>query len=367
VASIPLLGGTNFITIFSWNAGGAGTVTLTVNFTTDSSPPTVAITFPSTASSFNVASTPIALAGSAADDTAVTSVDWANLTTGTSGTATGTTSWITSVPLTAGDNVVKVTARDAAGNQGLQVVTIHYTSPPDAGLPTISIVVPTTQPTFGASSTPLFMAGAAADSVGIARVTWWNATTGGRGVATGAASWSANVPLAGGGNFIAITAEDPSGNTATAILLVSFLPSPGDTVSPFLAITTPTTLPTLATGTPSVLVAGLAADDVALNTVVWENPAVGKSGTTDGLGNWSAQMELAQGYNPVTMTAYDTSGNKTAKSLAVTYTPPPPPPPPPVHIAAGHCGLLGAEVLLPLGLAWALRRALRRKGKEARS
>jgi hypothetical protein len=208
------------------------------------------------------------------------------------------------------------------------------------------------------------MAGTAADSVGIARVTWWNATTGGRGVADGTASWSASVPLAAGGNFVSVSAEDPSGNVATAILLVSFQPPAGDTVAPFLAITSPTSLPTLATGTGGILVAGVAADNVALNTVVWENPAVNASGTTDGLGTWQAQMGLAQGFNPVALTAYDTSGNKTTKQLNVTYTPPPPPPPPPVHIAAGHCGLTGLDGLLPLALLLVVRRWRRRPGRE---
>jgi hypothetical protein len=364
VASIPLLGGNNFITIYSWNAGGAGSASLTVNFSTDSIAPSLSITFPTTDPAFNVGTTPVTLAGSASDNSAVTSVEWTNLTLGTGGVATGTTSWITSIPLLSGSNTVRITAKDAAGNQTSQDVVITYTSPPDGGAPTVTIVVPTTLPTFAATTTPMFMAGTAADSVGISRVTWWNATTGGRGVADGTASWSATVPLAAGGNFVSVTAEDPSGNIDTAILLVSFQPTPGDNVSPFLAITSPTSLPTLATGTGAILVGGVAADDVALNTVVWENPAVSESGTTSGLSTWTAQMDLAQGFNPVALTAYDTSGNRTTKQLNVTYTPPPPPPPPPVHIAAGHCGLTGLDGLLPLALLLVVRRWRRRSGRE---
>ncbi len=364
VANIPLIGGNNFITVYAWNSGGAGSASLTVVFNTDSVAPSVLVTFPSLLPAFGASATPLTIAGTASDDTAVTSVAWFNQTTGTSGLATGTTSWIASVPLANGSNQIMVLASDAAGNTASQTVNVTYSSPVDSGLPLIAIVVPTTAPTFGATATPLTLAGTAADSVGIAKVTWWNATTGGRGVATGTTSWSADIPLAGGGNFIAVTAQDPSGNTATAILLVSYVPTPGDDVAPYLVITTPTTLPTVSTGVPAVQMAGLAADDVALNTVVWGNGATGESGTATGLSSWTTQMTLLAGNNPVTMTAYDTSGNKTAKQLDVTYVPPVYVPPP-VHIKAGACGLTGVECLLTLALAWGLRRGIRRSRKGA--
>jgi hypothetical protein len=362
-ASIPLMGGANFITVYAWNAGGAGVASITVNYMTDAVPPTVTVTFPSMNASFNASSTPVTVAGSATDDTALQSVTWYNLTTGTSGTATGTSSWITSIPLANGPNTVMVVAKDVAGNTTTQTVTINYASPPDAGLPAIQILVPTTQPTFAATSTPLDMAGTAGDSVGVTKVTWWNATTGGRGVATGTSNWSASVPLAAGGNFLSVTAYDPSGNTATATLLVSYVVSSGDTVSPYLVITTPTTLPTLTTGTSAVRVAGFAADDVELNTVVWENQGMFQTGTANGLASWNVDLTLAEGVNPVTLTAYDKTGNKTAKTLTIDYRPPIFEPPP-IYVAAGHqyCGSVGVDLLIPLALVWLGRRAFRARG-----
>jgi hypothetical protein len=363
VASVPLVGGDNVITIYSWNSGGAGSSTITVHFTTDTTPPLVDITFPSTALNFSASTTPVVLAGSASDDTSLASVMWYNLTTGTSGNTTGTTSWIANVPLTNGSNDVKLVATDDAGNSASKTVTIDYTSPPDSAPPIIVIVVPNT-PLFGATVTPLAVAGTANDSVGVSLVTWYNQTTGGRGVALGTTSWTADVPLASGGNFIAITAEDPSGNKSTATLLVSYHTTITDNVAPFLQIQQPTTLSVLNSAATPIDVAGVAADDVALNTVVWQNPATGLSGTANGLATWSATMDLKPGANLISMTAYDTSGNLTTKQLAVSYTPPPPPPPPPVHIPAGYkCGLTGLEFLIPVVLLWGARRARRREGR----
>jgi hypothetical protein len=107
------------------------------------------------------------------------------------------------------------------------------------------------------------------------------------------------------------------------------------------------------------VLAGLAADNVALNTIVWQNPAIAQTGTTDGLVSWSVPMTLAEGANPILFTAYDTSGNKAEKQIFVVYTPPVFVPPP-VHIPAGHSGSLGVDLLLPLALLWIGRRLKKR-------
>jgi hypothetical protein len=361
-ASVPLTGGDNVITIYSWNGGGAGSTSITINFATETNAPTIAVTFPSLLPAFGAGVTPINIGGTASDDTAVTSVNWFNLTTGTSGAVSGTTIWNTSIPLSSTDNDVKFVAKDAAGNTGSTTVTITYTSPTDPGPPILSILTPTPTGFFVSNATPLALGGTAADTVSVTRVTWFNQTTGGRGVASGTASWSASVPLAKGSiNLIAVTAWDPSGNQSfPATIAVQPNLSISDTVNPFLAITAPTTLPILNTSATPLNLSGAAADDVALSTVVWKNPATGETGTADGLASWSANMNLQTGANLITMTAYDTSGNKTDSQIAVSYTPPPPPPPAPVHIAAGHCGLTGLELLPLLGLLWGARRWSRR-------
>jgi hypothetical protein len=55
---------------------------------------------------------------------------------GVSGIATGTTSWNAgSIGLFSGTNVITVIARDAAGNQGSDVLTVTYTAPAAAPAP----------------------------------------------------------------------------------------------------------------------------------------------------------------------------------------------------------------------------------------
>jgi hypothetical protein len=70
------------------------------------------------------------ISGTASDAVGVTSVTWAcPESSPTSGTATGTTSWsITDITLAEGENVITVTAHDAATNTGQDVTTITFRS-----------------------------------------------------------------------------------------------------------------------------------------------------------------------------------------------------------------------------------------------
>jgi hypothetical protein len=88
----------------------------------DRTPPSLRITTPSTAVVSTTAAT-ISIAGSASDDTGVTSVRWST-SLGDSGAASGTTSWTASVPLYPGANVITVRAFDAAGNSGWRSITV---------------------------------------------------------------------------------------------------------------------------------------------------------------------------------------------------------------------------------------------------
>jgi hypothetical protein len=366
LADIPLTAGDNEITIFAWNSGGAGIAQVTVHYDpSDNIPPAISITDPSPLPVFDSATSIVALDGPVSDNIGVASVIWSNLTTGTSDAATvatvgGVTQWSANVPLIQGANQVQIVAKDDAGNSTTIAVTVRYTSPPDGIPPQVAIVLPTTGDFWSAASTPLAMSGTAFDTVGVTKVSWRNFNTGGNGVAKGSTAWSCSVPLTVGGNFISITAEDPSGNQSTSTLLVSFKPTTSDKVPPFLMVIAPSQNPIINVGTSQISLAGAAADDVALNTVVWSNPSTGSSGTANGLASWSADIPLAVGPNIVTMTALDTSGNRTDRQLVITYTIPPPPP---VHIKAGACGLTGLECLMMIGLVWALRRRTRRAAK----
>jgi len=95
----------------------------------DGGPPTVSITAPVGASFYETKLATLTLAGTAKDDTKVASVTWAN-NRGTSGTATGTTSWSAKLTLQAGPNMVTVRAKDSVGNIGSSTANLIYVVPP---------------------------------------------------------------------------------------------------------------------------------------------------------------------------------------------------------------------------------------------
>ncbi len=102
------------------------------------------ITAPTSAATHTASATPLSLGGTASDNVAVTQVTWIN-DRGGSGTATGTTSWsVSGIVLQSGQNVLTVTARDAAGNTSTDTLTVTYT-PPDTTLPTVTITTPTSR------------------------------------------------------------------------------------------------------------------------------------------------------------------------------------------------------------------------------
>jgi fibronectin type III domain protein len=130
----------------------------------DTTPPTVTITTPTADPNYTVSSSPLTLAGTAADTVGVTQVSWTNTNVGSSGTATGTTSWTASgIALQPGTNELRVTARDGAGNTATDIVTV-----------TLSLAFTFTDDPLMAQSTPdkathIMELRAAIDSIRVAR------------------------------------------------------------------------------------------------------------------------------------------------------------------------------------------------------
>src|ERR1039458_367185 len=92
--------------------------------------PSIAITIPTTGSSYTNTSATINLSGTASDNVGVTLVTWQNLSGGV-GVASGTNSWsINGIPLQSGQNAIFVTAYDAAGNIGTATLVVTYVVPP---------------------------------------------------------------------------------------------------------------------------------------------------------------------------------------------------------------------------------------------
>jgi len=88
----------------------------------DSVPPSLTILVPgSTIVSTSKAA--IAVSGTATDNVGVTLVTW-SCSTGSAGTAGGTTRWSATIPLLVGDNAITLRACDAAGNCGWRSLTV---------------------------------------------------------------------------------------------------------------------------------------------------------------------------------------------------------------------------------------------------
>ncbi len=124
----------------------------------DTRPPVLALTSPTGGASYDTTTTPLALAGTATDDTGVVEVSWRN-DRGGSGIATGTASWqIPAVDLMPGTNTITITARDAAGNTASLTLTVTYDSgaqpPPATPAPGPAPAGPGPEPTGGCTLGP---------------------------------------------------------------------------------------------------------------------------------------------------------------------------------------------------------------------
>jgi hypothetical protein len=337
IAGIGLSAGQNTITVTAKDAAGnQGTAVITVTYNQpDTQSPTVKISSPTTSGNYTTSTSSINLGGSASDNVGVTQVSWSK-SGGGSGIATGTSSWsIAGIGLSAGQNTITVTAKDAAGNQGTAVITVSYTpasatasSSADTQPPQLTITSPTTNSSYTASRSRISLSGSASDNVGVTQVTWSN-SGGGSGRAYGTSNWSIRgIRLASGDNTITVTAKDAAGNQSQAVITVTYGQSSAsgsggagsDTQPPQLTITYPTTNGSYTTSSSSVTLAGTASDNAGVTQVTWSSTA-GGSGTASGTSSWSIrQISLSSGDNTITVTAKDAAGNQTDTVITVTFT-----------------------------------------------
>ncbi len=105
---------------------------LSVTYTTPNMtpPPTVTVTSPPSTTT----TSPITVSGTAGatSPATITQVTWSNADTGTSGTASGTTSWTATIPLGRGNNSITITVADSNGGTGSTSFSVDYTPPPKA-------------------------------------------------------------------------------------------------------------------------------------------------------------------------------------------------------------------------------------------
>ncbi len=124
----------------------------------------------------------------------------------------------------------------------------------------------------------------------------------------------------GAAYYFAVTAFDTAGNESGFSTEVQ--KAFNDGTNPVIALSTPTSGGSYATGTATLTVTGTATDNVGVTRVAWSNDR-GGSGTASGTGSWTAgSIALSQGTNVLTFTAEDAAGNRGSRSLTVTYSAP---------------------------------------------
>ena len=275
--------------------------------------PIVKITAPTSTPEYATTNQSLSIAGSASGISLV-SVAWSN-DRGGNGTCTGTTSWSANgIALQEGENVITVTAADAAGNVATTALTVTFT---DVTAPAIKITVPTSASTYTTTTSSVIIKGFASDNVGVLIPTWSN-HRGGSGTCTiDRGTWaSSKIALQPGANILTATVTDAAGNKGTATITVTF----NDVTPPAIKITSPTSTGTYATTRQIMCLVGLVSDDFGVASVGWSNNR-GGSGTCTSAGTWtSSNITLLPGDNIITVTAKDASGNKGTASLTVTYT-----------------------------------------------
>jgi hypothetical protein len=222
ISNIQLSEGDNVLTVTATDTSGNQSIdTLSVTYTPlDTIDPSVSITEPTSGSTYTAIISSVNLSGNALDNVDVSQVTWVN-DRGGNGTASGTTSWsVSNIQLLEGDNVLTVTAKDAAGNQSTDALMVTYT-PGDTTAPVITIKSPTTRTKYRTKNSSINLSGNASDNVGVSQVTWSN-SLGGSGTAGGTSSWSiSNIPLSKGTNVLTVTATDAAGNQSSDTLKVT--------------------------------------------------------------------------------------------------------------------------------------------------
>ena len=305
-ATIPWTLYNDVITVTAHDAAGnVGSDTLQIR---ENYAPYCCITIPAADPYYTTEST-VTINGTASDEVGVSSVTWIN-SRGGSGVATGTTSWsIPSIALSAGSNLITVTATDSMGETGTDAMTVIY----DLTAPEVAITIPASDP-YNTTTVPFAMSGNSSDDIGVAAVTWKNMLTGGSGTCTGTTSWSQNVPLGSGSNLIYINVTDMAGNKASTSTTIIYC----DVTPPTCTIDSLPFSPFYTTW-PSIDLHGSATDNVGVINVTWYNAATNASGTAVGLEQWDATIPLILGDNLITITATDGEGNVGNASVTVGY------------------------------------------------
>src|SRR5881296_110098 len=279
--------GNNVIHVVATDAAGHSTDS-TRTVIHDTQPPVLTLTSPS--DGLITRQTNVTVSGTVTDLTAVTvNVNGIPLPVDPTGAFTG------SVSLTEGTNILTVTATDAASNATSQVRTVILdTHPP---------ILAVTAPARGliTKQVAVTVSGSVTDATVVTvAVNGTSLTVGADG------HFSGPVTLAEGPNTLTTIATDQAGNTTTDTRSVTL-----DTHPPVLAVTAPTD--GLITRQTPVTVSGTVTDATPVTVDVNGIPL-----PVDGAGVFTGQVPLAEGANPLTVTARDAATNSATVVRIVT-------------------------------------------------
>ena len=228
------------------------------------------------------------------------------------------------IELGSGENEIRVTATDTYGNMETERFTIVRSVPqpplpdpepvPSADLdpPTLALEVPTET-----EATEFVIQGSVTDDSGVAEV-----KVDGKEVSVSQdGDFTASIPLFEGENEIRVTATDTHGNMETNRFILSHRPAPIDRVGPDIRILTP--VPNRARGlqreihidTDFVTVSGTASDPSGVSEVSVQGAEAQRTGN-----DFTAEVQLTRGDNPIRITAIDTLGNASEKEITVYHS-----------------------------------------------
>jgi len=185
--------------------------------------------------------------------------------------------------------------------------------------PTVSISTPSTNPAYTTHNSTITIAGTASDDVGVTEVTWVNAA-GGTGTANGTTDWSySGLTLQPGSNSITVTARDTQNALSTATIVITY--NVIDNTQPTISINSPSQNGSYNTDINRVSVSGSSSDNIGVTRISWTNNR-GGGATAIGTNPWIINdIQLQQGINTVTVTAYDAANNQRSATINVNYEP----------------------------------------------
>jgi Tfp pilus assembly protein PilZ len=302
------------------------TLPLLINFQpVDALPPTLVIS--SHTNGQVVATSTIQLAGTATDagrgNSGISSVYVQGTLPNVNAAGADTVAWSKSVSLHPGANSFYVYAYDNSDvkNQAFQIITIVF-QPGDSLPPNLTVTSHTNGATVFMST--ITISGTASDAGrgdnGISYVSLQgplpNSNTAGNGTVT----WSKDIDLSPGPNFIIVYAYDNNEfpNEASQTLTINF--QAADTLGPNLAVTSHTDGQTV--NSKSITITGTASDagrgDDGISSVSCRGKIDGATATGAGTVNWSQIVDLTPGRNNILVYAYDNSPFPNLTSLTLT-------------------------------------------------